>query len=78
MANDELEMMEAWNASRPNLLDKALGLSDQDHYSIPTVYESAWRAARKNRYALPAAKARAEIAVRKFINTHQPKATLGL
>ena len=76
MANDQMEMVEAWKASKPALMDRAIGLSDTDTKKLAGIYQSAWIAARKARYAYPAAKARGEIAVKNFIAQHQPKIVL--
>ena len=76
MANENLEMMEAWKASKPALMQKALGLSDEQIGIIPGIYQSAWDLARKNRYAYPAAKARAEIAAKQYIAKVGPKMIL--
>ncbi len=76
MANDEMELQESWSASKSMLLNRAIGLSDVDRSSIPSIYANAWHAARKAHYAYPAAKARAEIAAKKFISEHEPKVPL--
>ena len=76
MKNEQMEMVEAWKASKPALMDRAIGLTDSDTEKIPGIYQSVWQAARKSRFAYPAAKARGEIAVKNFIAQHQPKINL--
>ena len=76
MADELMEMVEAWKASKPILMDRAIGLTDSDTEKIAGIYQSAWQAARKARFAYPAAKARGEIAVKNFIAQHQSKITL--
>lgn len=68
MANEQMEMMEAWRASKPSLIERAIGLSDSDTEKLTGIYQGAWQAARKARYAYPEAKARGEIAVKNFIS----------
>ena len=78
MANEQMELMEAWKASKPAIIDRAIGLSDSDRAKIPNIYSTAWNAARKARFAYPAAKARAEIAAKAFIEKNEPKLSLTL
>jgi hypothetical protein len=76
MTNEQMAMVEAWKASKPSLMDRAIGLSNSDTERLAGIYQIAWEAALRARFAYPAAKARGEIAVKNFITQHQPKITL--